>query len=79
MAALEYLGQPLPVDVAAALEEALADTDEDAASEMIQKTLDPHCLTLVNINPVRLFFMCPCLTSVAVVATAHAHIAGAGV
>jgi hypothetical protein len=49
-AALEYLGQPLPASVQAALDAALEDEDEAAAAVAIQRALDPHCLTLVQIS-----------------------------
>ncbi len=49
-AALDYLGQPLTAEQATALASALAQ-DGFAASEAIQKVLDPLALAGVNINP----------------------------
>jgi hypothetical protein len=45
--ALDFLGSPLPADVTKAL--TAAASDKDAAK--IQKTLDPHVLAIVSINP----------------------------
>ena len=49
--ALAYLGEPLTKDQQAALDKAVALTDNDQASEAIQKLLDARCLAGVSINP----------------------------
>jgi hypothetical protein len=49
--ALGYLGEPLSADEQAALDKALAATDEAEAVAAIQKVFDPRCLAGVNINP----------------------------
>jgi hypothetical protein len=49
--ALAYLGQPLNKEQQAALDKAVAQTDDAAAAEAIQKLFDPLCLAGVNINP----------------------------
>src|SRR5262249_4260687 len=49
--ALELLGEPLTKSQQAALDKAAAITNNDEASEAIQKALDPRCLAGVNINP----------------------------
>jgi hypothetical protein len=51
LAALEYLGQPLDDATTAAVEGAIANTDEDAAVAAIQHALDPHCLAAIAIDP----------------------------
>ena len=48
--ALQLLGEPLSKAEAAALDKALAASDESAV-EAIQKVFDPRCLAGVNINP----------------------------
>ena len=50
-AALAYLGQPLPAEDLARIEEALAQPDERAAVERLQEVLDKHVLVVVDINP----------------------------
>ena len=49
--ALDYLGQPLSKDEKDAITGAIANTDDNQTVEIIQKTLDPHCLAVVHINP----------------------------
>jgi hypothetical protein len=49
--ALDYLGQPLSKDAAAALDAALKEPDAAKALRGIQETLDPLCLAGVHINP----------------------------
>jgi hypothetical protein len=49
--ALDFVGQPLTKEQAAALAKAAADTDDAAAVEAIQKVFDPLCLAGVNLNP----------------------------
>ena len=49
--ALSYLGQPLPADDLARIDEAIADTQENEAVKRLQSVLDPHVLALVHINP----------------------------
>src|SRR5690349_7711977 len=49
--ALEFLGEPLTKEQGAALDKAIANTNDDDAIEAIQKVLDPRCLMGVNINP----------------------------
>jgi hypothetical protein len=49
--ALDFLGEPLTPDQQAALDRAIAITNDDDAIEAIQKVLDPRCLAGVNINP----------------------------
>src|SRR5262245_6760918 len=49
--ALDFLGEPLTKDQQAALDKAVALTDDDKASEAIQRVLDSRCLAGVNINP----------------------------
>ena len=49
--ALDYLGAPLAESEKRALEAAFLTSDEAAATEEIQKTLDTHCLVSVHINP----------------------------
>lgn len=49
--ALDYLGAPLAASAKRAVETAIARADAAAASEAIQKVLDPLCLVGVNINP----------------------------
>jgi len=51
MEALDYLGAPLLESEKRALEAAFSKSDETAATEEIQKILDPHCLVSVHINP----------------------------
>jgi hypothetical protein len=46
-----YLGQPFADDVKEDIAAAIADEDEAATAEALQKILDPHCLTMVQINP----------------------------
>src|SRR5262245_60234625 len=48
---LDSLGAPLAPRDVTALEKAIQSTDNDAAVEAIQKTLDKYCLAGVNINP----------------------------
>ena len=49
--ALNYLGQPLsPVD-RQAIDDAVSMTDEEAATERLQATLDKYVLAVVRINP----------------------------
>src|SRR5687768_1061260 len=48
--ALQLLGEPLSKAETAALDKALAASDE-AAVEAVQKVFDPRCLAGVNINP----------------------------
>ena len=49
--ALEFAGAPLNKEQQAALEQALANTDEAEAVKQIQAVLDPLCLIGVNVNP----------------------------
>jgi hypothetical protein len=49
--ALGYLGEPLAADEQAALDKAVAMSDEAEAVAAIQKVFDPRCLAGVNINP----------------------------
>lgn len=49
--ALDYLGNPLPEKVKAALETAAKETDTAKAVQSIQQALDPMCLLGVDINP----------------------------
>jgi hypothetical protein len=49
--ALEYVGSPLPADDVKAIAAAVENTNGPEAVEAIQKTLDKHCLAMVNINP----------------------------
>ena len=49
--ALEYLGQPLSADEQAQLDAALAESENRAAVEAIQKLFDARALAAVNINP----------------------------
>ncbi|HUE73018.1 MAG TPA: CehA/McbA family metallohydrolase [Pirellulaceae bacterium] len=49
--ALEFLGQPLTKEQAAALESAAKEKEDAVAIDAIQKVLDPLCLAGVNINP----------------------------
>ena len=49
--ALEFLGQPLSEEQAAALEKAAMEKEDAAAIDAIQRVLDPLCLAGVNINP----------------------------
>lgn len=49
--ALEALGQPLPPDAAARLDEALRLDDPGDAVRAIQAALDPLCVAVVEINP----------------------------
>jgi hypothetical protein len=49
--ALDYLGQPLSADEKEAITGAIGRADAAATVEAIQKTLDPHCLAVININP----------------------------
>jgi hypothetical protein len=49
--ALEFLGAPLSPQDQEALEQALASSDGDSASERVQGLLDPRCLCAVNISP----------------------------
>jgi hypothetical protein len=49
--ALNYLGQPLPPGDHHAIDEAISTTDEEAATEQLQTTLDKHVLAVVRINP----------------------------
>jgi hypothetical protein len=51
METLDYLGAPLAENEKQALEVAFSNRDETAAIGEIQKTLDPHCLVAVHINP----------------------------
>ena len=46
-----YLGQPFADDVKKDIAAAIADEDEAATAEALQKIIDPHCLTMVQINP----------------------------
>lgn len=49
--ALEYVGSPLPTDDVKAIAAAVENTNGPEAVAAIQKTLDKHCLAMVNINP----------------------------
>jgi hypothetical protein len=49
--ALSYLGQPLPPADRQAIDEAIAMTDEEAATDQLQTTLDKYVLAVVRINP----------------------------
>ena len=49
--ALEFLGQPLTKNQAAALDAAVKEKEDAAAIDAIQQVLDPLCLAGVNINP----------------------------
>jgi hypothetical protein len=49
--ALSYLGQPLPAIDRLAIDDAVSMTDEEAAAEQLQTTLDKHVLAVVRINP----------------------------
>ena len=49
--ALDYLGSPLSEDDLSAIQEALVSDDPTQAIVDIQKILDAHCITGVNINP----------------------------
>jgi len=49
--ALNFLGEPLTKPQQADLDKAVALTDDDKATEAIQKVLDSRCLAGVNINP----------------------------
>ena len=49
--ALRYLGEPLPVAEHAALNDAIALADEQAAVSRVQAVLDRHVLARVHINP----------------------------
>ena len=49
--ALDYLGQPLSKEAAAALDGAAKEADAAKALRAIQETLDPLCLAGVHINP----------------------------
>src|SRR5262245_17723394 len=52
LTALETIGEPMLSDAErAALEAALAASDEPASVRAIQSILDPHCLVAVTINP----------------------------
>ena len=48
--ALDYLGQPLPGKTAAAIDNAIAMTDEPMAVEKIEQSLDPFVLASIDIN-----------------------------
>jgi len=50
LAALEYLGQPLDAAATASIDEAIANTDEEAATAAIQEALDPHCLAVIHVS-----------------------------
>lgn len=49
--ALKYLGEPLSSGDQADFDQALAETDDEAAAKAIQRVLDRRCLAGVNINP----------------------------
>jgi hypothetical protein len=49
--ALNYLGQPLPSIDRQAIDDAISMTDEEAATEQLQTTLDKYVLAVVRINP----------------------------
>ena len=49
--ALEFLGNPLPVDRQQALARALSAEDDDSIGNGVQAVLDPLCLAGVTINP----------------------------
>ncbi len=49
--ALSYLGQPLPPADRQSIDEAIAMTDEEAATDQLQTTLDKYVLAVVRINP----------------------------
>ncbi|MEO8425801.1 MAG: hypothetical protein ABI651_01685, partial [Verrucomicrobiota bacterium] len=49
--ATDFLGVPLSAADRQALEAAFKNSDSDGASEAIQRTLDKHCLIVVDINP----------------------------
>jgi len=49
--ALELVGSPLQPEQKAAIDKALAETDEVQAARAVQAVLDPLCLAGVNINP----------------------------
>ena len=49
--ALDYLGEPLPPDIARKLEDAAKEKDGDKVVRLVQETLDPLCLAVVTINP----------------------------
>ena len=50
-AALSYLGQPLPPEELAQIDEAMAQGEERAAVTRLQEVLDKHVLVVVTINP----------------------------
>lgn len=47
---LDFVGQPLPAKTHAAINQAIASTDEDAAVAALQAALDPFVLITVDIN-----------------------------
>ena len=49
--ALEFAGAPLSAEQQAALDKALATSDQAEAVKQVQAVLDPLCLVGVNINP----------------------------
>ncbi len=48
--ALDYLGEPLSAGETAAIDKAIADPDETSAVLSLEAILDPHVLTIVDIN-----------------------------
>jgi hypothetical protein len=48
--ALDYLGEPLSVAEIAGIDQAIANSDENAAIVALQAILDPHVLAIVDIN-----------------------------
>ncbi len=49
--ALNYLGAPLSDQAQRQLEQAAQESDAAKARQLVQETLDPLCLVMVNINP----------------------------
>ena len=50
-AAMNYLGQPLPLGDHRRINEAISRRDEELASQELQQILDKYVLTIVDINP----------------------------
>src|SRR5271169_6311116 len=48
---LAYLGEPLPLTDQDAINEAIANTDEAAATARLEQVLDKYTLAIVDINP----------------------------
>jgi hypothetical protein len=51
LAALDYLGSPVSLEVKAALNQARHESDGESAAAQLQQAMDPLCLLVVQINP----------------------------